>query len=205
VVNNDPDVAGRMKVAFFPDFNVKNAQHVYPAADLSEQISTAGKEASGTGNMKFSMNGALTIGTLDGANVEIRQEVGPENFFLFGLTAEGVHDLKVRGYSPRRYYESNLSVREAIDQIDSGYFSRGDTGLFRPVVDNLLNHDPYMLLADYQSYIDCQDRVSSTFRDQDVWVRMSVLNVARMGKFSSDRSIQEYCENIWKIKIGQPK
>ncbi len=205
VVNNDPDVAGRMKVAFFPDFNVKNAHHVYPAADLSEQISTAGKEASGTGNMKFSMNGALTIGTLDGANVEIRQEVGPENFFLFGLTAEGVLDLKARGYNPRSYYESNLTLREAIDQIGSGYFSRGDTGLFRPVVDNLLNHDPYMLLADYQSYIDCQDRVSSTFRGQDVWMRMSVLNVARMGKFSSDRSIQEYCENIWKIKMVELK
>ncbi len=200
VVNNDPDVAGRLKVAFFPDFNVKNAHHVYPAADLSEQISTAGKEASGTGNMKFSMNGALTIGTLDGANVEIREEVGPENFFLFGLTAEEVHDLNVKGYAPRSYYESNPDLREAIDQLDSGYFSRGDAELFRPLVYNLMNDDPFLLLADYQSYIDCQDRVSSAYRDQEHWVRMSILNVARMGKFSSDRSIREYCENIWKIK-----
>ena len=154
VVNNDPDVAGRLKVVFFPDFNVKNAHHIYPAADLSEQISTAGKEASGTGNMKFSMNGALTIGTLDGANVEIREEVGPENFFLFGLTAGEVDDLKVKGYYPRSYYESNPYLREAIDQISSGHFSHGDSELFRSIVDNLLEHDPFMLLADYQSYID---------------------------------------------------
>ena len=200
VVNNDRDVAGRLKVVFFPDFNVKNAHHVYPAADLSEQISTAGKEASGTGNMKFSMSGALTIGTLDGANVEIREEVGPENFFLFGLTAEEVHDLRMKGYSPRGYYEANPNLREAVDQIGSGHFSGGDAELFRPLVDNLLDHDPFLLLADYQSYIDCQDRVSSAYRDQDGWIRMSVLNVARMGKFSSDRSIREYCENIWKIK-----
>jgi glycogen phosphorylase len=200
VVNNDPDVAGRLKVAFFPDFNVKNAHNIYPAADLSEQISTAGKEASGTGNMKFSMNGALTIGTLDGANVEIREEVGPENFFLFGLTAEEVHDLQVKGYLPRSYYESNQFMREAIDQIGSGHFSRGDAGLFRPLVENLLNHDPFLLLADYQSYVDCQEQVSSAYRDQGQWARMSILNVARMGKFSSDRSIREYCENIWKIK-----
>jgi len=200
VVNNDPDVAGRLKVVFFPDFNVKNAHHVYPAADLSEQISTAGKEASGTGNMKFSMNGALTIGTLDGANVEIREEVGPENFFLFGLTAGEVQSLQSRGYSPRSHYESNPNLREAIDQIRSGHFSRGDGELFRPLVDNLLDHDPFLLLADYQSYIDCQDQVSSAYRDQKRWIRMSVLNVARMGKFSSDRSIREYCDNVWHIK-----
>jgi starch phosphorylase len=200
VVNNDSDVAGRLKVAFFPDFNVKNAHHVYPAADISEQISTAGKEASGTGNMKFSMNGALTIGTLDGANVEIREEVGPENFFLFGLTAEEVQDLKVKGYHPRSYYESNPLLRETLDQISSGHFSHGDAELFKPLVDNLLDHDPFLLLADYQSYIDCQDRVSSAYRDQEHWVRMSILNVARMGKFSSDRSIREYCDNIWNIK-----
>jgi len=200
VVNSDPDVAGRLKVAYFPDFNVKNAHHVYPAADLSEQISTAGKEASGTGNMKFSMNGALTIGTLDGANVEIREEVGPENFFLFGLTAGEVHDLKAKGYHPRDYYEQNMLLREVIDQIGSGHFSQGDAELFRPLLDNLLNHDPYLLLADYQSYIDCQDRVSSAYGDQKGWMRMSILNVARMGKFSSDRSIREYCNNIWQIK-----
>ncbi len=200
VVNNDPEVGGRLKVVFYPDFNVKNAHKVYPAADLSEQISTAGKEASGTGNMKFSMNGALTIGTLDGANVEIREEVGSENFFLFGLTAGEVDDLKVKGYNPRSYYESNTDLREAIDQISSGYFSRGYRELFGPLADNLLNHDPFMLLADYQSYVDCQDQVSAAYRDQERWIRMSVLNVARMGKFSSDRSIREYCEKIWKIK-----
>ncbi len=202
VVNNDPDVAGRLKVIFFPDFNVKNAHHVYPAADLSEQISTAGKEASGTGNMKFSMNGALTIGTLDGANVEIREEVGPENFFLFGLTAGEVLSLREGGYNPRSHYETNEQLREAIDQVRSGYFSEGDAGLFKPLVDSLLGYDPFMLLADYQSYIDCQDRLSSAYRDREQWSRMSILNVARMGKFSSDRSIREYCKNIWDIKPG---
>jgi starch phosphorylase len=205
VVNNDPDVAGRLKVAFLPDFNVKNAHYIYPAADLSEQISTAGKEASGTGNMKFSMNGALTIGTLDGANVEIREEVGPENFFLFGLTVGEVQDMIMRGYDPRSFYEANPHLREAIDQIRSGHFSRGNAGLFSPLVDNLLNHDPFMLLADYQSYIDCQDRVSSAYGDQEGWVRMSILNVARMGKFSSDRSIREYCDKVWNIKPGKAK
>ena len=202
VVNNDPDVGGRLKVVFFPNFNVKNAHHIYPAADLSEQISTAGKEASGTGNMKFSMNGALTIGTLDGANIEIREEVGAENFFLFGLTAGEVEELKVKGYNPRGYYDSNPNLREVIDQIRSGRFSRGDCELFRPLVENLMNYDPFLLLADYQSYVDCQDRVSSSYRNRDNWLRMSILNVARMGKFSSDRSIREYCENIWKIIPG---
>lgn len=201
VVNKDQDVAGRLRVVFFPDFTVKNAHAIYPAAELSEQISTAGKEASGTGNMKFSINGALTIGTLDGANVEIREEVGQENFFLFGLTAEEVHNEKMSGYHPRNYYDSNPCLREVIDQIGSGYFSRGDTELFRPLVENLLNHDPFMLLADYQAYIDCQDKVSSAYRDQKQWVRMSILNVARMGKFSSDRSIREYCDTIWKIPL----
>ncbi|UJS19612.1 MAG: glycogen/starch/alpha-glucan phosphorylase [Candidatus Brocadia sp.] len=201
VINTDQDVAGRLTVVFFPDFNVKSAQHIYPAAELSEQISTAGKEASGTGNMKFSMNGALTIGTLDGANVEIREEVGQENFFLFGLSAEEVHNEKARGYRPRDYYDSNPCLREVIEQIWSGYFSRGDAELFRPLVENLLNHDPFMLLADYQSYIDCQDGVSSAYHDQERWTRMSILNVARMGKFSSDRSIREYCDTIWNIKL----
>jgi starch phosphorylase len=200
VVNNDPDVRGRLKVVFFPNFNVTNGQMIYPAADLSEQISTAGKEASGTGNMKFSINGALTIGTLDGANVEIREEVGSENFFLFGLTTEEVHDLKVRGYNPGSYYESNSNLKEIIDQISSGVFSRGDRELFRPLVDSLLNRDEYMLLTDYQSYVDCQDLVSRAFKDKRNWTRMTILNVARMGKFSSDRSIREYCNRIWKIK-----
>ena len=200
VVNNDPDVKDRLKVVFFPDFNVKNGQIIYPAADLSEQISTAGKEASGTGNMKFAMNGAVTIGTLDGANVEIREEVGPENFFLFGLTTEEVQQLKSRGYRPRDFYESDHDLRETIDLISSGLFSRGDRNLFLPIVSSLLDHDDFMLLADYRAYVDCQDRVSEVYRDSAAWTRMSVLNVARIGKFSSDRSIREYCEKIWSAK-----
>ncbi|MGD9577359.1 MAG: glycogen/starch/alpha-glucan phosphorylase [Syntrophorhabdus sp.] len=199
VVNNDPDIADRLKVIFFPDFNVKNGQRIYPAADLSEQISTAGKEASGTGNMKFSMNGALTIGTLDGANVEIREEVEPENFFLFGLTVGQVLELKTRGYTPMEYYQGNSKLREAIDLISSGFFSRGDKNLFKPLVDSLLYQDEYCVLADYQAYIDCQQKVNEAFLDQDQWDRMSILNVARMGQFSSDRSINEYTQKIWKV------
>ena len=200
VVNNDPDVAGRLKVVFFPDFNVTNGQMIYPAADLSEQISTAGKEASGTGNMKFSLNGALTIGTLDGANVEIREEVGEDNFFLFGLTAQEVQDRKAAGYTPYHWYEQNFELREAIDQISGGQFSRGERSLFQPLVEDLLDRDDYLLCADYQSYIDCQDRVATAYRDQDRWTEMAILNVARMGNFSSDRSIQEYCEKIWNTR-----
>jgi starch phosphorylase len=199
-VNDDPDAAGRLRVVFFPDFNVKNSQHIYPAADLSEQISTAGKEASGTGNMKFTMNGALTIGTLDGANVEIREEVGADNFFLFGHTVEEVAGLKAAGYNPGRYYDSNDNLREAIDQIGSGYFSRGDGALFRPLIDSLLHEDDYLVMADYAAYIDCQDRVADAFRDPSRWTRMSILNSARSGKFSSDRAIRDYCERIWNVK-----
>jgi starch phosphorylase len=163
VVNSDPEVGDRLKVVFFPNFNVQNSQWVYPAADLSEQISTAGKEASGTGNMKFAMNGALTIGTLDGANVEIREEVGADIFFLFGLTAEQVAKRKAEGYRPRDYYEANPHLREALDQLSVGIFSGGDTNLFKPLVDSLLDHDPYMLLADSQSSVDCQDQVDEGF------------------------------------------
>ena len=200
VIDNDPVVKGRLKVVFFPDFSVKAAQKIYPAADLSEQISTAGKEASGTGNMKFSMNGALTIGTLDGANIEIREAVGAENFFLFGLTAEQVQEFKARGYRPWEYYEANAELRMAIDQIQAGVFSHGDRALFRPLINSLLHRDEYMVLADYAAYVECQDRVSQAYMDRDKWVRMAILNVARMGKFSSDRSIREYCEHIWKAK-----
>ena len=165
VVNRDPDVRDRLKVVFLPNFNVTNGQRVYPAADLSEQISTAGKEASGTGNMKFCMNGALTIGTLDGANIEIREEVGAENFFLFGLSAPEVYALKTQGYRPMDYYDANQGLREVIDLIRSGFFSRGDTELFRPLIDGLLYHDPYLLLADFQSYVECQAKVSEAYRD----------------------------------------
>ena len=198
-INRDPRVSPLLKVVFFPDFNVKNAQHIYPAADLSEQISTAGKEASGTGNMKFAMNGALTIGTLDGANVEIRDAVGPENFFLFGLTAGEVAAAKAAGYQPRAIYDRNPELREAIDLIAAGAFSNGDREVFRPLVDSLLNRDDYLLFADYQSYVDCQQVVSAAYRDERNWTRMSILNAARVGRFSSDRSIREYCRDVWHV------
>jgi glycogen phosphorylase len=200
VVNHDPDVAGRLKVVFFPDLNVKNAKFIYPAADLSEQISTAGKEASGTGNMKFSMNGALTIGTLDGANVEIREEVGAENFFLFGLTAEEVNSLHKDGYKPVEYVLGNPELQAVMERISSGYFSNGDRELFRPLVDALMFHDTFMLFADFGAYVDAQSKVDAAYRDQERWTSMSILNTARMGKFSSDRAIREYCRDIWKVK-----
>lgn len=199
VVNSDPETSGRLKVVFFPDFNVKNGQLIYPAADISEQISMAGKEASGTGNMKFSMNGALTIGTLDGANVEIREEVGPGNFFLFGLDARQVFELRSKGYDPRQYYEENRDLREVIDLIGSGYFSGGDKNMFRPLIDSLLTYDEYMLCADYQSYVECQRDITAAYRDIHRWLKMSIINVARTGKFSSDRSILEYAEKIWRV------
>ncbi len=200
VINRDPLVRDRLKVLFVPNYSVTNGQRVYPAADLSEQISTAGKEASGTGNMKFSMNGALTIGTLDGANVEIREEVGAENFFLFGLTAEEVQATWRNGYDPHQIYQGNDELRQVIDLIRNGHFSHGDRDLFRPIVDSLLHGDSYRLLADYQSYVDCQADVSAAYRQTDHWTRMAILNVARMGKFSSDRSIEKYCREIWKVK-----
>ncbi|MCX5540041.1 glycogen/starch/alpha-glucan phosphorylase [Paraburkholderia sp. CNPSo 3076] len=199
VVNNDPMMAGRLKVVFLPDFNVKNAQFIYPAADLSEQISTAGKEASGTGNMRFVMNGALTIGTLDGANVEIREEAGDENFFLFGLTAEQVEYVKRERYRPAQYVEGNAELRDVLDLIAGGYFSRGDQQVFRPLVENLIRVDPFLVLADYADYVACQERVSDVWKDEARWTRMSILNTARSGKFSSDRAIGEYCERIWKV------
>jgi len=203
VVNRDPAIGDRLKVVFLNNYNVKLGQRVYPAADLSEQISTAGKEASGTGNMKFSMNGALTIGTLDGANVEIRQEVGSENFFLFGLTTPEVAQLQATGYHPWDYYQGNEDLKGVIDLINSGFFAHGDTELFRPLTENLLHQDPYFLLADYQSYLDCQEKVSQAYQDPQHWTKMAILNVARMGKFSSDRSIREYCQEIWNIESVQ--
>jgi starch phosphorylase len=200
-INNDRSINGRLKVVFIPNFNVQTGHFVYPAADLSEQISLAGKEASGTGNMKFSMNGALTIGTLDGANVEIREQVGAENFFLFGFNTGEVFSLKARGYNPREYYEGNPMLKRAMDQIASGFFSHGDKDLFRPLIDSLLYRDEFMLLADYQSYVDGQQKVSHTYLDREKWTSMSIQNAARMGTFSSDCSIMEYARNIWKIKV----
>jgi starch phosphorylase len=208
VVNADPAVAGRLTVVYLPGFNVKNGERVYPAAELSEQISTAGREASGTGNMKFAMNGALTIGTLDGANVELRDAVGSENFFLFGLRVDEVAAVKARGYRPRTHYETNAALREALDQVASGTFSRGDPSLFRPLVDSLLERDDFLVLADFEAYVACQGAIAAAYRDRDRWTRMSrmsILNVARTGWFSSDRAIREYCERIWHtvpVRVG---
>jgi len=198
-INADPDVNRFLKVAFVPNFNVQNAHMIYPAADLSEQISTAGKEASGTGNMKFMINGALTIGTLDGANVEMRDEAGPENFFLFGLTEQEVEAVKANGYRPADYIDGNDELRAVLDLIAGGTFSHGDTEVFRPLVDNLRYNDPFLVCADYASYVDCQQQVSAAWQDRDSWTKMSILNTARRGKFSSDRAIAEYCDDIWKV------
>jgi len=201
VINNDPRVGESLKVVFIRNYCVSNAEKIIPAADLSEQISTAGTEASGTGNMKFALNGALTIGTMDGANIEIREEVGDENIFIFGLTAGEVEKMKSEWYDPRRFYESNAELRQAVDMIGNGFFSKDQPDLFRPVAEALLGRgDQYMRLADYESYIACQERVSQTFLNADNWTRRSILNVAAMGKFSTDRTIGEYADEIWGVK-----
>ena len=206
VVNHDIDVRGRIAVVFLKNYRVSLAERIFPAADLSEQISTAGKEASGTGNMKFALNGGLTIGTLDGANVEIREEVGPENFFLFGLTVDQVKELRARGYDPWEYYRADRELKAVVDAIAGGTFSPGQPRLFQPVVDSLLNGgDPYLCLADFASYLRCQEEVSKAYLDPERWTRMAILNVARTGYFSSDRTIREYADEIWKVapvKIG---
>ena len=201
-INNDLLVKNRLKVVFLPNYNVKNAHWVYPAADLSEQISTAGKEASGTGNMKFSVNGALTIGTLDGANVEMLEEIGTENFFLFGLTSDQVTDLKNKGYNPQNYINAESELGDVIKLINSGRLVK-DPDLFRPLIDSILYNDEFLVCADFKSYVECQDHVDTLYRDKTRWTKMSILNTARMGKFSSDRAISEYCEDIWKIKPVQ--
>jgi starch phosphorylase len=200
VVNHDVDVRGRITVAFLRNYRVSLAERIFPAAEVSEQISTAGKEASGTGNMKFALNGALTVGTLDGANVEIREEVGPENFFLFGLTVEQVAALKKRGYDPWEWYRNDRRLKAVLDAVASGAFSPGEPALFRPIVDSLLNGgDPYLVLADFAAYCAAQEEVERAYRDPDRWTRMAILNVARSGKFSSDRTIREYAEQIWDV------
>ncbi len=200
VVNADPDMDGRLRVIFLADYNVKLGERVYPAADLSEQISTAGLEASGTGNMKFMMNGALTIGTLDGANVEIREQVGDDNFFLFGRTTEGIATLRNEGYRPWERIASIPELPEVLNLIRHGHFSNGDTELFRPLLENLTGRDPFFVLADFSSYLEAQEAVSRTWSDRNRWNRMSLLNTARSGLFSSDRSIREYAERIWRAE-----
>jgi starch phosphorylase len=200
LVNNDPDVRDRLKVVFLENFNVSLAQKIYPAADISEQISMAGKEASGTGNMKFALNGALTVGTLDGANIEIREHVGAENFFLFGLTADEVFALKEHSYNPMDYYTGNTELKLVIDSISAGQFSNEKRDVFTPIVDSLLYHDEFLVLADFQAYIACQARAAEAYRDRETWTRMSILNVARCGFFSSDRSMRQYCQEIWGVR-----
>ena len=198
VVNKDPDMDGKLRVIFLPNYSVKLGEMVYPAADLSEQISTAGKEASGTGNMKFQMNGALTIGTLDGANVEIRDLVGEENFFLFGKTESEIEELWQSNYYPQNHMDEE--TWEAINLIKGGHFSGGDTSMFSPLVDNLIYHDPFCVMADFHSYSKVQDDVSNTWLDRQKWNTMSLKNIANSGFFSSDRSIKDYCDRIWGIK-----
>ncbi|MFZ1908238.1 MAG: glycogen/starch/alpha-glucan phosphorylase [Burkholderiales bacterium] len=199
VVNRDKSIGDRLKVVFLPNYNVSNGQRVYPAAELSEQISTAGKEASGTGNMKFAMNGALTVGTFDGANIELRDEVGADNFFLFGLTTDEIVALTRQGYRPGDCVRANDELREVISLVRQGFFSRGDCELFRPLLDALLHHDPYFALADFASYAECQGRINEAYMDKERWTRMSILNAARSGKFSSDRTVREYASEIWRV------
>jgi starch phosphorylase len=199
VVNRDPQVNGFLRVAFVPDLSVRNGQRIYPAANLSEQISTAGKEASGTGNMKFAMNGALTIGTLDGANIEIRDAVGHDNFFLFGATIDEANVTWAAGYRPAELCLLDDELRSVLELLASGLFSHGDRDLFRPLLDNLLHHDPYLVLKDFRAYVERQDDVGGCWNDETAWTRKSILNVARIGRFSSDRAIREYCDDIWKV------
>ncbi|MBI2392140.1 MAG: glycogen/starch/alpha-glucan phosphorylase [Deltaproteobacteria bacterium] len=200
VVNKDPEVGSKLRVMFIPNYRVSLAERIFPASDLSEQISTAGKEASGTGNMKFQMNGALTIGTLDGANIEIREEVGPENFFLFGLTAQEVAETHRRGYRPADYVARSPELREVIERIASDFFSPESPGLYANLIHNLLQHDPYLVCADFDPYVACQDRAAAAYLDQEAWSRMAIVNIAKSGKFSSDRTILEYAKDIWQAE-----
>jgi starch phosphorylase len=201
VVNHDPAVGDLLKLVFLPNYNVSNAEKIIPACDLSEQISTAGTEASGTGNMKFALNGGLTIGTLDGANVEMKEEVGEENIFIFGLTSDGVAEIRQDGYDPWHYYNTDEELRRALDMIALGFFSPDDPHRFRPIFEALTGGgDHYLLLADYGSYIKAQEQVDALYRDQEAWSRRAIMNVAAMGKFSSDRSILEYAGKIWNVK-----
>ncbi|HOR59281.1 MAG TPA: glycogen/starch/alpha-glucan phosphorylase [Candidatus Cloacimonadota bacterium] len=204
VVNSDPDVADRLKVVFLPNYCVSLAEKIIPAADVSEQISTAGYEASGTGNMKFALNGALTLGTLDGANIEMVEEIGAENTFIFGMDAAQVAELRQRGYQPLDYYHGDEELRAAIDAISGNLFSPREPGIFEPIVNSLLRDgDPYCILADFRSYLDASCRIDALYQDRDAWARKAILNIARVGKFSSDRAIREYAVDIWDIKPSQ--
>jgi starch phosphorylase len=199
-INADPAMRGRLKVVFLPNYGVSMAETIIPGTDISEQISMAGKEASGTGNMKFAMNGALTVGTLDGANIEIREAVGPENFFLFGLDAAAVAEVKRQGYHPAHYIEKSERLHAALHLIRTGFFSPDEKSRFETVVNGLWTTDPYLVCADFESYWECHERVDAAYRDPDGWTRMVVSNLANMGRFSSDRTIRQYAEEIWDVK-----
>src|SRR5690625_5014961 len=202
IVNNDPDVSDTLRVLFLSDYSVSLAEKMIPAADLSEQISTAGMEASGTGNMKFALNGALTIGTLDGANIEIREQVGPENIFIFGMTVDEIDAARGEGYEPKELYETDKELRQVIDQIHDGYFSPEDPDLFHPITNALLDEgDYFMVLGDYRTYVDKQAEVERVYKNESAWNSKAIVNIANMGHFSSDRSIRDYCERIWDIEI----
>jgi glycogen phosphorylase len=204
-VNRDPATEGMLRVAFLPDYRVSLMEVIAPGTDLSEQISTAGKEASGTGNMKFMMNGAVTIGTLDGANIEIREQVGDESFFLFGLTADQVEQMRW-SYDPNGSVNADSALREAMGLLESGHFNQFEGGIFDPIVHSIRNpHDPWMTAADFRSYVDAQERAAVAYRDRERWVRMSILNSAHSGRFSSDRTIAEYNRDIWHMEPVQPK
>jgi starch phosphorylase len=198
-INADTRINGKLKVVFLPNYRVSLAQRIVPAADLSEQISTAGKEASGTGNMKLALNGALTIGTLDGANVEIGEEVGDDNIFIFGLTVEEVAALWKKGYKPQEYYDANEELRAVVDWVGSNYFTPDEPGCLNLLRDSLVHHDPFLCLPDFESYSEAHKKVDAAFLDRPRWAKMAILNTARMGKFSSDRTISEYARDIWKL------
>jgi glycogen phosphorylase len=200
VVNNDKRIGDKLKVVFLPNYRVSLAEVIIPAADLSEQISTAGTEASGTGNMKFALNGALTIGTWDGANIEIAENVGLDNIFIFGNRTEQVAALRASGYNPRRYYDHNYDLKTAIDRIAEGAFSPEEPNRFHDITRTLLESDYYLLLADYADYIATQQKVDDLYRRPNEWARQAILNVAGMGMFSSDRTIREYADDIWNVK-----
>ena len=205
-INNDPEIGSLLKVVFLPNYSVSQAEKIIPGTDLSEQISTAGMEASGTGNMKFALNGALTIGTLDGANIEIMEEVGSENIFIFGLDTKEVERLRAEGYNPHKYYRNDPELKKTLDMIETGYFTPNNPDLFKPILDSLLNRgDYYLVLADYHQFVLAQEEVSLVYSDQKEWTRRSILNTANMGKFSSDRAVLEYAEKIWGIKPPEGK
>ena len=205
VVNKDPDTSDMLQLIFLPNYGVSLAELIFPSSDLSEQISTAGHEASGTGNMKFAFNGALTIASWSGANLEIREAVGEENIFMFGLQAKEIEEKRKLNYHPMDCYKNSAELRQTLEAIANGIFSSDDADRFQPIIASLLQHDPYMIVADFMSYIQCQEKVDRTFQDEDLWTQKSILNVARVGKFSSDQTILGYAKEIWNLDFCERK